>query len=503
MLIPKNGKIIILDDKMEQAKSLIQELSKNKIPFTYYNGEQEQLPLTPHDDVRMIFIDINLTDGTNAAAIKSQLQLTLQRLIKPETTYIAAIWSIKENEYNDLLNDLFDNKIPYLKPIARISLAKNELFTIDLDTGHYIENPKVNILYKINKKLELELGKIRSLKAIIIWENIIMECSDKIISQITSIVEKDDNWNDNIRHVLYKMAHAQLGKNLLSSTEREIVKASLQTFNSSFIDLLNEMINSSSLMMPSDIKVKSKGIDFMKRIEGKDMRLKWEDLKTNVLYVNGTERNRNGSIEKLKGNNDAEQIIVDKFKAIYSVVSPSINATLLLNKNASNKLHPGNIYKKNISGRKKRKLLKTYFKDIEKKRKNNIQSKADNGKTLSFEVADISDIRFIELECTPICDYSQKKWLRSRILPGIMYPATFYKMLEQTVDSFYREIPPFLYKGEIYRLVFDYRLFKSVNLENDTNKPEDFLFKLKTEVLSDIQARVSSHINRPGITTVS
>ena len=65
------------------------------------------------------------------------------------------------------------------------------------------------------------------------------------------------------------------------------------------------------------------------------------------------------------------------------------------------------------------------------------------------------------------------------------------------------EIPALEYDGEIHRLVFDYRLFKSLNITKSGLHPATFLFKLKNEVVTDILARISAHVNRAGITTIS
>ena len=110
--------------------------------------------------------------------------------------------------------------------------------------------------------------------------------------------------------------------------------------------------------------------------------------------------------------------------------------------------------------------------------------------------------KLIEVECTPICDYTQSKRLRYRFLPGVIYRN------DSLVDvsgskAIYNEIPPFEMDGIIYNMVFDYRLFKSLNIsDGPVFSDNQFLFRLKGELLVDIQSRISSHVNRPGIVTV-
>ncbi len=490
MLLPQNGKVVILDDKIEQALPLINILSKNRIPFTYHTEDEAQLPSTPYEDIRLLFLDINLTDGVNEEAIKAQLQSTLQKLIKPNTTYMLAVWSIRENEYKDLLNDLFDTRIPLLKPLVKISLAKSSLFRINLDTGHYEADDNIDLIKELNKRIIAELKNTDAFKILIEWENLVNKSSSQVIDKFTNLITKDENWSKNIKHIFYKMAYAQLGKNLKTAKEFKVVQAALKTLNNSLSDKLDSLLHEEGKVR-IDTQIKKNGVNFYKEINGQLVRLKWEDLNTNVIFIGSTEKGRNKIVDKLKGGNPADTAIIDGFKEIYRIVPPKLNTELVISFKKLNNLSPGNVFHKIVTGAKKRKLLATYFRDIHKK----------NG--TAFVTKDLSKILFVELECTPICDYSQKKWLRSRLLPGILYPTSFHSLLNQDIDSLYKEIPPFEYNdGEVYRLVFDYRLFKSIGLDDHIHHLGTFIFRLKAEVLVDIQSRISAHVSRLGITTI-
>ncbi len=488
MFLPTNGRILIVDDKIEQAVPLINVLSKNKLPFTFHTADVNQLPATPYNDIRLIFLDINLTDGVNEDAIKAQLQATLTRLVHPGIPYILIIWSIRENEYEELISDLFDTQIPQLAPIIKVSLSKSQYFSIIPETGNYEAN--ANIISRINTKLKSELDKIDSFKLLIYWEKMIHEAISQVILQFSSIIENDKYWSSNLKHIFYKLAHAQLGKTLKNENEVAIIQAVLKTLTSGLNDKIDfNLYNSTTL--PFNLNTKKQGVNYYKLIGENEIKLKWEDLTTNVIYINSVEKGRNKVVDKLTNGNADDLASINSFKDIYRHMSPKLNTALLIGLEKRLRLQPGNVYYKPVAGSKKRKLLATYLKGIDKKN--------DQG----FVYQNISAIRFVELECTPICDYSQKKWLRSRILPGLLLHSSFFSLLNSENDSLYKEIPPFQFENEVYKLVFDYRLFKSINLANDHNKQSNFLFRLKNDVLVDIQARISSHIIRPGITTIS
>lgn len=489
MFIPKNGRVVIIDDNLNQAAPLIRALSMNKIPFTYHSEKKEQLPNQPYSDIRLIFLDINLTEGVHSeAAISSQLQTTLTRLITPGTPYIAAIWSTKENQYRDLLDDLFTNKIPDMKPLTQISLAKHDLFEYDMESGNYLENKNVDLVKEVNSRLSVEINKINAFKALVAWENVIHDCTEETIHQFANIVTNDEFWHQNLKHIFYKMAHAQLGKTILDADEPTVLQAALKTLTTSFEGKVEARLNLFS-NMPDTIGIKKDGIYFNKNIDGKIVKLEWEKLLQFSIYLDNVKKNNNKNYLNLKGSNAAETAIIDKFKNLYKHTSPKLNSELLISYTSSPMLFPGNIYKRQVTGHLRRKLLKTYFPDVEKKTK---------GK---FDNRDLHFAEFIELECTPLCDYSQKKRLRTRILPGLLFKASINLKVDQ-VDSMYLEIPSFEFRKDIYRIIFDYRMLKSHNINDIHIHPEDYMFKLKSEVVTDILARISAHVNRPGITTI-
>lgn len=62
--LPQNGRIVIVDDQIVQALPLMNYFSKNKVPFTYFDGSAENLPKQGFDDIRILFLDVNLSGDT-------------------------------------------------------------------------------------------------------------------------------------------------------------------------------------------------------------------------------------------------------------------------------------------------------------------------------------------------------------------------------------------------------------------------------------------------------
>jgi hypothetical protein len=101
----------------------------------------------------------------------------------------------------------------------------------------------------------------------------------------------------------------------------------------------------------------------------------------------------------------------------------------------------------------------------------------------------------IELNVSPICDYAQQKMPCCRILPGLLiknnYPiekGNAFNYISDAVINF----------GEIdYLLVFDFKYLYSI--QNAISKKRHSNFKLRQQLLADIQVKLGSHINRAGV----
>ncbi len=492
MKLPKNGKVIVVDNEPKEAEPLLKVLSKNKIPHIYYTGDTDSLPTQgdTFDDIRILFLDINLTHNAVEQAITAQLNNTLRRLIKPGSPYIAAIWSNNQDAHTPLIEDLFTNRASDIAPISKLFLTKGDFFQYNIEEGGYILDPdRPDIIGDLEQRINDCLNQVDAIRLLIEWENSVSEALTETICSVSNIIGNDTFWNDNLKHIYYKLARAQLGKTITNHNDHELQQAALNTLTSSFNDRVEMKI--ANIADDAQMDIINAGKNYYKSINEAEVKLCWEDSKY-YFYINNVQKSSNNHVEKLSANNNQnDQDILEQLKTSYKFISPKLNAELLISKQAKVKFHPGNVYHKPVTGKRKRKLLKTYFPDIDKQQ---------NGQ---YKYKDLKGFRFVEVECTPVCDYSQSKRLRYRFLPGILYLADIETKLV-SLDSIYSEIPSFEFKGKIYKLVFDYRLFKAINKDDDSIFTSDnFLFRLKSELLTDIQARISSHVNRPGIVTVS
>ena len=85
MDLPKNGSVVIIDDKINEALPLIKALAKRGVPYSYYDGKSKSYPPKALDNVRIIFLDMHLDEvasgATNTKNIVSLLVAGLDAIV--------------------------------------------------------------------------------------------------------------------------------------------------------------------------------------------------------------------------------------------------------------------------------------------------------------------------------------------------------------------------------------------------------------------------------------
>ncbi|HLP45371.1 MAG TPA: hypothetical protein VK469_05470 [Candidatus Kapabacteria bacterium] len=408
--LPRNGRVVVIDDKIEEGLPLINALSKNGIPTTYFSGKLKELPETPLEDVRIVFLDIVLE--TEAQSDKTKVSTVIGVLRKIVSTengpYILIIWS-KHNE----LVEAIKKKLNWNQPVL----------TLNLEKGKCKGEEDGFDLKMIEDKLESEFGNAGIFQLFLLWENIAHQSSGRLINEFKSFYAYGNDWNKNLTDVFSHLADAYAGAQLDKTRKEEIVKNGLLTLNGAFIDTFENAIRQS----------------------------KYSDL--NIEF------------------NDSNCINED--------ICAKVNSKLLLiNQLTDCSNQPGNVY-----------LLRGG-------KKNGFDSSdLFNDKNKVDEI--LKSIKYIQLEISPTCDFSQKKWKLNRLIPGILLPTKYSNKVKDKTEYIYKSNPDFLIGKEMYKLVFDFRYFTAKCFDElNGMKPK---FRIRHELLVDIQSHLVRHINRPGV----
>ena len=242
-VIPINGRIAIVDDSITQAVPLMRVLSKNNIPFTFYKGDDsESFPTKPENDIRILFLDLNLLSGRvqKKNDIRSSLITTLKHILSPDNyPYILILWSRQEMEYLDVVTGIFNKEIKDRAPIAIERYVKSDFFP-NFDDEEDVAVDEHLILDKLKEILDGH----SAYKHLLQWENCIHRSADTTIGDVFRSFNSHENWEENANCILEKMAKAYLEQSYDASTNEVKVKSSLFLLNDVLYDSLeNEVFN--------------------------------------------------------------------------------------------------------------------------------------------------------------------------------------------------------------------------------------------------------------------
>jgi hypothetical protein len=451
MNIPLNGRIAIIDNEIQQALPLMRFFAKNQIPYVFYKGDD--LSYLPEEgngfnDIRILFLDINLLNSRTPSSkeVKSTLYNILKRVIGTNNfPYTLVFWSRQESEYGQIVVELFDNELKDRKPISILPFVKSDFFPNFSDEE--VENT-TDIIKALNKAIEQDYAYSRLLN----WENHVHLATDNTLQDVFSSYYYYNDWKNNANYILEKLGVAYLGKHYNENSPQDKTKASFISFNSVLKDTLEHQIFNTTITNPQEFTVDLSKIDY------------------NLHSIN----------EKLNLSKTIKDIC-EPGNVIVFQNTPELESTF------------GKLLNKVISLFQLKKALKSENKeieDVELKKLSNTQHKK-----IKAEIKK----KWIKLAVivTPVCDFVQKEnKIYDRIVKGLMIPLEYKEFIEEKSEALF--ILPFPIKhNEIdYTLLLDFRYFMTTELNG---KVVSGLFRLRQELLSEIQSKLSRHINRQGI----
>lgn len=443
--LPINGRIVIVDDKEKEVAPLMRILSRNSMPYVYVKPELSFLPQQPYNDVRLLFLDLNLLgeNPQNEKAIKSQLYNVLQRIISASNfPYVIVLWSVQEKDYKHIVDELFAKELSDRKPIAIYPFVKSDFFPIV--GGEEVECDK-DILVELNNLISNQ----PAYRAILTWENAVHNAADHVLDEI---FENGTDWNNHANYVLSELGKAYAGQHYGELSNEEKIKRGLFVFNSMYSDTLDDEINTATL--PQE------------EIEGnveEEQKIKISAHINNKLLVTNIfrENTEPGMILQYQDNTHT-------FCRKCSLISNCISK-MFISKRLRDE-QPEVISEDGL-----RKLGNQEFKKIKK------------------EIED--DSTKIAIIVTPSCDYAQNKTRVDRLIEGIIVPSK-YKQYFLHNEAVYCS-PTFMYNTIPCVIVLDYRCLVTAHIGEMKNITP--LFKLRRQLLAEIQSQLSRHINRQGI----
>jgi hypothetical protein len=176
MILPKNGRIVIVDDEMSDIKDFMEIFSKDGLSFSYFNGSVETLPNNPLTDTFLVFLDLEL-DGSakgNDVTQASQVVSVLERILgdsAKDYSVVIVVWSKSLTILKELKPRMDTAGI---KPLVLFEMNKLSCKTED---GHFS-------LSLIRETLETKMSELPAINLLYFWDNLAGQAAANVYKTI-------------------------------------------------------------------------------------------------------------------------------------------------------------------------------------------------------------------------------------------------------------------------------------------------------------------------------
>lgn len=454
MNIPLNGRIAIIDDEISQAEPLLKALSKNQIPYAFYKGNDISYlpdPDSRFNDIRILFLDINLVDekaAFNEKLIKSTLINVLKRVISPDNfPYTLIFWSRHQNEQGDLLRDLFQNELSDRQPISINSYVKSDFFP---NFGNEEVENDIDIIEELIKIINSEL----SYSYLINWENQVHTASDSTMQDVFSSYHKFNNWTDNANYLINKLGVSYSGKAFYEQNPSEKIKSAYNSLTYLVNDTLEKNVNSNEIKNAKELILTDSDNSNLESFHSINKKLLFSSDNEPIGYPGAVIEDQNPS-----SNSIFEDLLNNSFNR--SKIEIELGEKEIVNKTKS---QINKIINKNSSC--KRKKIRATWKKI-------------------------------YLTATPLCDYVQKKYEYNRCVKGMIIESEYLDYIDVKSEAIFVS-PKFLFEEKSFVMILHFRYFFTSS-KNGNYKYMKPLFRARQQLLAEIQSKLSRHISRQGI----
>ncbi len=451
MNLPKTGRVVIIDDDESEALPLIKTLSQNGISSLFFTEKLEDLPSTPLNSIRVVFLDFELgTEGQQIKTKLSTIKSILSKIISEQNgPYIIIAWTKFKNRVPQIRKVLNDNP-PYLI----LAIDKGECR--DSNTGDFD-------LELITEKIKPEVEKIGMFKVFNIWEELISYSSHQVINDISSLYPLNRNWHKSVSKVFFELARAYSGEQLTPNDISDILNNSLLAFNSVFTDTIERNI-SGNTWEPSITTIEQNGVIDIKTLA---------KINTKLHLIDKPPSNplRPGFIFNITLSSAQKKKMINEFKVPTDEVEKEMFAHSISKRKEE-------IF--NSSGRIDDLGLKSKFRVYKTSLAKQILNKTSS----------------VQIEISPECDFIQSKQRTHRFITGLLWPYRYSKLLRTRADYMYIS-PVYLIRHIPHQFIFDVRYVTSKPL--DRSLRAKVICGVRKEILLEIQSYLTRHINRPGV----
>lgn len=471
MLFPRCGKVLVIDDQIEEAMPLLNLLGKKGVPAMYYSGSLSELPESPFNEIRLVFCDLKYNVAPDAKSVASNVLSILKSLISEKNgPYILLVWSAHGADYLEELQKTLEET--QIKPEFILQLDKGEFFALK-DNGSYLDEmidsvseldldpadeaqvkklisektyslrssrrePLPEALENIEKKLAEELKKANLFHLFVLWENTIAMSAIETVNSIYEAIPDKIPAKKKLRAMLFYLARYRLEKQMEGADEEVKFQAAMDSLNELFSYFYFEEVH----------------------------KLSFDQIELDKIQ----------DLQEIKDLSDAK---FNQWKMLAS---------------GNKGHHPGNVYR---DAEKHFQFHGLIAVDAFKK--------AEEYQAIVDELGANTNIEYILVDLSSDCDIAQKKIFVSRVVPGIMIPTedveryhTEKKIKPQSGEPDYIfSLSPVEFNKKSWYIAFNVNQMFALQMDKLVN--ENLMYALTGSYITSLKQTSASCVSKQGI----
>lgn len=179
----RTTRVVIIDDKIEEALPLIQGLGRLGIGAVYCSGLPGEHPRPRLDNIRLVFLDLHLVETGDFKAILRTTIDSLTKIVDTSSPGIGVVyWTRHGEEEKQFFEQLLAEQLPNFHP----------RFILPLEKVKYVDG-STDLFDELLRQVEELLDKYPAFRIGLEWEQFVHDAASTSTDMLSGIAKNDDD----------------------------------------------------------------------------------------------------------------------------------------------------------------------------------------------------------------------------------------------------------------------------------------------------------------------
>ena len=182
-MLAENNSIVLVDDNENDIKRLSSIFADRGIGCRTFQYDGISFPDEPLTGVRMVFMDVNLSNSGDTNSQFAVLEDALRKYVSKENYFVLVFWTTHVGD--------IDNFKAFVNRDGAAEEVPKPMLVVPLDKAQFVDNQNA-LEYKLSQIFEERL-----VKCLLSFDEEIQKAANKCLMDIVKLAPFDDSWGGN------------------------------------------------------------------------------------------------------------------------------------------------------------------------------------------------------------------------------------------------------------------------------------------------------------------